>query len=93
MQQEEMKCLFLPQVHSELPAPQMKTERRAMSLIGLIIESYLDADGGEEWQFCLAVSQLLVEIVKNNVTKGNTAQIQNWGVYHLSGLAGPISQF
>ena len=71
----------------------METERRAMLLLGLVIEAYLRADGGEDWRFCLAVSQLLVEIVKNNVTKGNTAKIQSWGVYHRSELAGPISQF
>ena len=64
-----------------------------MLLLGLVIEAYLSADGGEDWRFCLAVSQLLVEIVKNNVTKGNTAKIQSWGVYHRSELAGTISQF
>ena len=85
--------VFLPQVHSERPTPQMETERRAMLLVGLIIEAYLNADGGEDWRFCLAASQLLVEIVKNNVTKGSIAEIQSWGAYHLSGLADPISQF
>ena len=64
-----------------------------MLLLGLIIEAYLSADGGEDWRFCLAVSQLLVEIVKNNVTKGNTAKIQSWSVYHTLQLAGPTSQF
>ncbi|XP_074612250.1 uncharacterized protein LOC141866614 isoform X4 [Acropora palmata] len=56
-------------VHSERPTPQMETERRAMLLVRLIIEAYLNAKGGEDWRFCLATSQLLVEIVKNNVTK------------------------
>ena len=54
------------------------------------MEAYLNAKGGEDWRFCLAASQLLVEIVKNNVTKGSTAEIQSWGAYDLSKL---ISQF
>ena len=91
MQQGVMKCLFLPQVHTEHPTPKMETERRAMLLIGLIIEAYLNAKGGEDWRFCLAASQLLVEIVKNNVTKGSTAEIQSRGAYHLSELACAIS--
>ncbi|XP_015755464.1 PREDICTED: uncharacterized protein LOC107335004 [Acropora digitifera] len=60
---------LLGKVHSERPTPQMETERRAMKLLRLIIEAYLSADGGEDWRFCLAVSQLLVDIVKNSVTK------------------------
>ena len=88
-----MKCLFLPQVHSERPTPQMETERRAMLLVRLIIEAYLNAKGGEDWRFCLATSQLLVEIVKNNVTKGNTTEIQSLQAHHLSELTGPSSQF
>ena len=71
----------------------METERRVMKLLRLIIEAYLSADGGEDWRFCLAVSQLLVDIVKNSVTEGNTAEIHSWGAYHLSELASPISQF
>ena len=81
------------QVHSKRPPQKMETESRAMLLVGFIIETYLNADGGEDWRFCLATSQLLVEIVKNNVTKGNTAEIQSWDAYHLSELAGLISQF
>ena len=88
-----MKCLFLPQVHSERRTPQMETERRAMLLVRLIIEAYLNAKGGEDWRFCLAASQLLVEIVKNNVTKGNTTEIQSLEAHHLSELTGPSSQF
>ena len=88
-----MKCLFLPQVHSERPTPQMETERRAMLLVRLIIEAYLNAKGGEDWRFCLAASQLLVEIVKNNVTKGSTAEMKSLEAHYLSQLAGPSSQF
>ena len=88
MQQGVMKCLFLSQVHSERPTPQMETERRAMLLVGLLIEAYLNGRGGEDWRFCLAASQLLVETAKNNVTKGSTAEIQSF-----SELAGPSSQF
>ena len=54
----------------------METERRSMLLLGLIIEAYLSADSGDDWRFCLAVSQLLVEIAKNNITKGNITKIQ-----------------
>ncbi|XP_068725933.1 uncharacterized protein [Montipora capricornis] len=56
-------------VHSERPNPKMDTERRAMILIRLIVEAFLEGGGGEEWQFCLAISLLLVEIAKNNITK------------------------
>ena len=87
-----MKCLFLPQVHSERPTPQMETERRAMLLVRLIIEAYLNGKGGKDWRFCLGASQLLVEIIKNNVTKGSTAEIQSWEAHHLTDLAGPSSQ-
>ena len=59
----------------------MATERRAMLLVGIIIEAYLIADGGEDWRFYLAASQLLAEIVKNNVMKGSTAEMQSWGAY------------
>ncbi|XP_068676830.1 uncharacterized protein [Montipora foliosa] len=56
-------------VHSERPSPKMDTERRAMILIRLIVEAFLEGGGGEEWRFCLAASLLLVEIAKNNITK------------------------
>ena len=53
----------------------MDTERRAMILLRLIVEAFLEGGGGEEWQFCLAISLLLVEIAKNNITKGDTVKI------------------
>ena len=93
MQQGVMKCPFLSQVHSERRTPQMETERRAMLLVGLVIDAYLKGRGGEDWRFCLAASQLLVETAKNNVTKGSTAEIQSLEAHHFSELAGPSSQF
>ena len=58
-------------MHSERPVPQIKTERRAMLLIRLIVEAYLKGGGGGDWRFCLLASSILVDIAKNNVTKGN----------------------
>jgi len=58
-------------VHSKRPVPQIKTERRAMKLIRLIVEAYLKGGGGGDWRFCLLASSILVDIAKNNVTKGD----------------------
>ena len=46
-----------------------------MILIRLIVESFLIGGGGEDWRFCLAASLLLVEIAKNNITKGDTVEL------------------
>ena len=53
----------------------MDTERRAMILIRLIVEACLKGGGGKDWRFCLAASLLLVEIAKNNITKGDTVKL------------------
>ena len=53
----------------------MDTERRALILIRLIVEAFLSGGGGEDWRFCLAASLLLVEIAKNNITKGDTVEL------------------
>lgn len=53
----------------------METERRAMILIRLIVEAYLQGEGGADWRFCLFASSLLVDIAKNNVTKGDNNKI------------------
>ena len=44
-------------------------------LIRLIVEAFLDGGGGEDWRFCLAASLLIVEIAKNNITKGDTEEL------------------
>ena len=49
----------------------METERRAMKLIRLIVEAYLTGGGGGDWRFCLLASSVLVDIAKNNMTKGD----------------------
>ena len=43
-----------------------------MILIRLILEAFLKGGGGKDWRFCLVASLLLVEIAKNNITKGDT---------------------
>ena len=53
--------------------PQMETERRAMKLIRLIVEAYLQGGGGDDWRFCLLASSILVDIGMNNATKGDTS--------------------
>lgn len=58
-------------MHSERPVPQMATERRAMKLIRLVVEAYLKGGGGGDWRFCLLASSVLVDLAKNNMTKGN----------------------
>ena len=42
-----------------------------MKLIRLIVEAYLKGGGGGDWRFCLLASSILVDIAKNNVTKGD----------------------
>ncbi|XP_068726267.1 uncharacterized protein [Montipora capricornis] len=56
-------------VHSERLTPKMDTERRALTLIRLIVEAFLMGGGGGDWRFCLESSLLLVEIAKNNIIK------------------------
>ncbi|XP_068675843.1 uncharacterized protein [Montipora foliosa] len=70
-------------VHSERPNPKIDTERRAMILIRLIVESFLIGGGGEDWRFCLAASLLLVEIAKNNITKEMRQEAAGTLVYLL----------
>ncbi|XP_067027393.1 uncharacterized protein [Acropora muricata] len=60
---------LLGKVYTERPFPRRKTETPAMKFLGFIIGACLRADRGEDWRFCLAASQLLVEIVISNVTK------------------------
>ena len=42
-----------------------------MKLIRLIVEAYLTGGGGGDWRFCLLASSVLVDIAKNNMTKGD----------------------
>ena len=42
-----------------------------MNLIRLIVEAYLKGGGGGDWRFCSLASSILVDIAKNNMTKGN----------------------
>ena len=62
-------------MHSERPAPQMETERRAMKLIRLIVEAYLKGEGGGDWRFCLLASSILVDVAKNNLTEGDSINL------------------
>ena len=43
-----------------------------MKLIRLIVEAYLKGGGGGDWRFCLLATSILVDIAKNNVTKGDS---------------------
>ena len=73
-------------MHSERPVPQMATERRAMNLIRLIVEAYLKGGGGGDWRFCLLASSVLVDIAKNNITKGNFIDPNLVGQFSLASV-------
>ena len=57
-------------MQSERPVPQMETERRAIKLIRLIVEAYVEGKSKPDWKFCLLVSSLLADTAINSVTKG-----------------------
>ena len=48
----------------------METERRAMKLFRLLVETYLKRGGGDDWRFCLLAASILSDIAMNNATKG-----------------------
>lgn len=59
-------------MHSERPIPQMETERRAMTLLRLLVETYLKGGGGDDWKFCLLSASILSDIAINNATDGES---------------------
>ena len=61
----------------------METERRAMILIRLIVEAYLQGGGGGDWRFCIQATSILTDIVKNNLTPGDA--------FHLTALSLPFN--
>ena len=48
----------------------METERRALKLFRLVVETYLKRGGGDDWRFCLLSASILSDIAMNNATKG-----------------------
>ena len=62
-------------MHSERPIPQMETERRAMKLLRLLVETYLVGGGGHDWRFCMLAASILSDIAMNNATKGNRLKV------------------
>ncbi len=59
-------------MHSERPIPQMETERRAMTLLRLLVEAYLQGGGGDDWKFCFLAASILTDIAMNNATDGKS---------------------
>ena len=55
----------------------METERRAMTLFRLLVETYLKRGGGDDWRFCLLAAWILSDIARNNATKGKPNLKQN----------------
>ncbi|KAL9950623.1 hypothetical protein ACROYT_G043148 [Oculina patagonica] len=67
----DLHCILIylhGKVHSERPIPQIETERRAMTLLRLLVETYLQGGGGDDWKFCLLAASILSDIAKNNAT-------------------------
>ena len=56
-------------MQSERPVPQMETERRALKLIRLIVEAYVEGRSKADWKFCLLVSSLLADTAKKQRDK------------------------
>ena len=55
----------------------METERRAMTLFRLLVETYLKRGGGDDWRFCLLAAWILSDIARNNATKGGPSLNKN----------------
>ena len=59
------------QVQSGRSVRQKETGRRAMKLLRLIIEIFLEeGDGAGDWRFCFLASSILAHITMNNETIG-----------------------
>lgn len=56
-------------VHSESPIPRMESELRATKLLRLIVEKYLDGNGGKDWRFCMLAATIFSDISMKNETK------------------------
>ncbi|KAJ7356110.1 ptk6 protein tyrosine kinase [Desmophyllum pertusum] len=68
----DLHCILIHlhgKVHSERPKPRMETERRAMMLLRLLVETYLEGGGGDDWRFCLLAASILSDIGMNSATK------------------------
>lgn len=77
-----INCYYFFQVHSERPVPKMETERRAMTLLRLLVETHLQGGGGDDWKFCLLAASILSDIAMNNATDGES-KLQTRVIYRL----------
>ena len=57
-------------MHSERPILQIETERRAMTLLKHLVETYLRKGGGDDWKFIFLAASILSDIAINNATEG-----------------------